>query len=167
MRVTTSDHETPLGTMWSAWTDRGLYSLNWEQPNFETVVASPQPRSGSTCFVSAWRVLSSRTRVLLRRGHRSHWVDQVHLRSLPALSDDCSGDHLDLQATGGAGRKRASESSSWRCDVSESHSAGDSVPPRDCRRRWAARFHAPGGLATKRFLLELEREGSWPTAFSS
>ena len=28
-------HTTPLGEMWSHWTEQGLYRLSWESPNAE------------------------------------------------------------------------------------------------------------------------------------
>ncbi len=168
MRVTTTDHETPLGTMWSAWTDRGLYSLNWEPPDFETVCASPASKqqidqfrqrlakffqAGQESFLdvaidpTGWTQFSSE---VYRRCRTIPPATTLTYKQLAAL----------------AGNEKASRA------VGAAMSRNRILLVIPCHRVIAAGgglrgFSAPGGLATKRLLLELEREGSWPTAFSS
>ncbi len=168
MRVTTSEHETPLGTMWSAWTDRGLYSLKWEQPDRESVVASSITRRRIDLFGQ----LLARFFQTGRESFSDVAIDATgwtkfgadvyrHCRMIEPATTLTYKQLAQL-----AGNQQASRA------VGAAMSRNRILLVIPCHRVIAAGgglrgFSAPGGLATKQLLLELERQRCWPTAVSS
>ena len=164
MRVTTTDHKTPLGTMWSAWTDRGLYSLNWEQPDFETVVASSITKQRIDLFRGCLAGFfqtgqESFSEVAIDPTGWTQFTFQVyrHCRRIAPATTLTYKQLAEL-----AGNQQASRA------VGAAMSRNRLLLVIPCHRVIAAGgglrgFSAPGGLATKRLLLELERERCWPT----
>lgn len=164
MRVTSSEHETPLGTMWSSWTDRGLYSLNWERSDMETVTGSPATMQQidrfhehlAEFFQSGQESFSG---VAIDPTGWTEFTSEVYrrCRTIPPATT-----LTYKQLAEWAGNERASRA------VGAAMSRNRILLVIPCHRVIAAGgglrgFSAPGGLATKRMLLELEREGRWPS----
>ena len=163
MRVTTIEHHTPLGTMWSVWTQRGLYRFNWERPEFEPSADSAE----DTKKIDDFR---KRLDDFFRDGKESfrdvaidatgwtNFTSEVYkcCRTIPPATT-----MTYKQLARMAGNEKASRA------VGAAMSRNRILLVIPCHRVIAAGgglrgFSAPGGLSTKRLLLHLEREGSVP-----
>ena len=168
MRMTTIEHETPLGTMWSAWTNQGLYSLNWEQPDFEPVAASSTTKQRIDLF-------HQRLSRFFQSGQESFADVAIDATGWTKFSSEVYR-HCRMiepattltykQLAQLAGNQQASRA------VGAAMSRNRILLVIPCHRVIAAGgglrgFSAPGGLATKQLLLELERQRGWPTALRS
>ena len=171
MPMVTADHDTPLGTMWSAWTARGLYSLHLGPPRGLDM----DQRRGETEFCDAVMqtrisALDERLDAFFRTGRESFddvvidsrgWTEfasRVYecCRSISAATTVTYKDLAKL-----AGSEKASRA------VGAAMARNRILLVIPCHRVISGGgqlrgFSAPGGLATKRRLLELERRGHWP-----
>jgi methylated-DNA-[protein]-cysteine S-methyltransferase len=158
------EHDTPLGPMWSLWSCDGLYSLDWNPPSsVERIEPSTGLRrsadqlgrqidkffgNGSETFQdvpidsSGWPEFTKRV--------------YQRCRSIPPATT-----LTYKQLAGLAGNEKASRA------VGAAMSRNRILLVIPCHRVISGGgqlrgFSAPGGLATKRRLLDLERQGRWP-----
>ena len=164
MRLTMTDHDTPLGQMWSAWTDQGLFSLNWERPEEQPAIASASIRrrmeelnkrladffrNGQESFASISIDPSGWTEFTTQVYHHCRLIEPATTLTYKQLAQR-------------AGNEKASRA------VGAAMARNRILLVIPCHRVVAAGgglrgFSAPGGLATKRLLLDLEHQRSWPS----
>lgn len=163
MHLTIADHETPLGQMWSSWSDRGLYSLNWQRPEAESVLASTNTQQRI-------EQLTKRLADFFQGGQesfssiaidRSGWTD-----FMTQIYDCCRLIEPGTTLTYKELAQRAGNEKASRA-VGAAMARNRILLVIPCHRVVSAGgelrgFSAPGGLATKRLLLELERQRVWP-----
>ena len=161
MQLTFAAHTTPLGSMWSTWTEVGLYCLDWEPPE------SNRPNRSKE---------ADRFRQLLDRYFesgqesfsdvvidRSGWTE-FRCRVYDACRTIAPAATLTYkQLAKLAGNEKANRA----VGAAMAQNRVPLVIP--CHRVIACGgslrgFSAPGGLETKQLLLNLEQERSWPIA---
>ncbi|MGI9470581.1 MAG: methylated-DNA--[protein]-cysteine S-methyltransferase [Rubripirellula sp.] len=164
--VAIATHATPIGPLWSAWTERGLYSLNWNEPAPLAVeAASSVPRS------TRLQELEQQLQLYFRDGSVSFdnvQVDDVGWTPFTANVYRCcrgivAGTTVTYKTLAAmAGNDQASRA------VGAAMSRNRILLVIPCHRVLSGQgklrgFSARGGLTTKRQLLDLERDGHWPT----
>lgn len=157
-------HESPIGDLWSTWTESGLYSLGWKKPDRNLESSNLKDASQRACeldrllaeyFHSGSAVFSGVT------------VDPAGWTSFTANVYRCcrqigSGETQTYkQLATAAGNEMASRA------VGAAMARNRVLLVIPCHRVLSAQgqlrgFSARGGLATKRQLLDLEKAGSWP-----
>ena len=166
--VTVAKHSSPLGLLWSTWTEYGLYRLNWNPPD-------PLPLAVQ-CNEARAQDLQKRLHHYFRTGadsfqdvvlDSSGWSKfavNVYQRCRDVESGTTATYKQIAQQIGNENASRA---------VGGAMSRNRILLVIPCHRVISDRgqlrgFSALGGLATKQQLLDLEREGKWPqTLFSS
>ncbi len=166
MNLTTAEHPTPLGTMWSRWTDRGLYSLLWDAP------ADSQHDSHIASLGNITQIaeFSDQLEAFFRTGRESFAdvvIDASGWTEFTSRVYDCCrtiepGKTVTYKQLA---RLAGNENASRAVGAAMSRNRILLVIP--CHRVISGGgqlrgFSAPGGLATKRQLLELEQRGHMP-----
>ena len=155
-------HTTPLGTVWSHWTDLGLYQLTWQAPSVEQMECESSTLNAEVCgeIDSFDRRLDSYFR------HGRELFDDVKVdptgwtpfQSL--VYQQCRSIRPGVTLTYKQLAKLAgSEKASRAVGAAMARNRVPLIIP--CHRVVSTGgdlrgFSAPGGLATKRFLLDLE-----------
>ncbi|QDT04026.1 Methylated-DNA--protein-cysteine methyltransferase [Rubripirellula lacrimiformis] len=158
-----TQHETPLGSMWSTWTPQGLFRLDWTQP--ANANAPAETYASHDEAPSAARQFNDRLQSFYRGQPESFddikidstgWTDFTHLvyrrcREIPIGTTVTYKQLAELAERPGASRAVGAAMSRNRILL---------VIP--CHRVIAADgslrgFSAPGGLETKQRLLDLEQ----------
>lgn len=155
-------HESPLGPMWSHWTDRGLYRFDWDAPDDPSRTSNRQSsesqllaewlgdyfRSGNVSFDS----------IPVDPSGWTEFTSKIYDRCREIPAGKTSTYKQIAEAAGSAGASRA---------VGAAMSRNRVLLVIPCHRVLAANgglcgFSAPGGLSTKQSLLDLERNHTWP-----
>ena len=156
-------HTTPLGEMWSHWTDRGLYRLGWDQPNVEEI--DRESLSLSADMRQQMELFDQYLEDFFRDGRESFLQIKVDstgwtpfqkrvYQQCRLIRAGSTRTYKQLAAMAG------SEKASRAVGAAMARNRVPLVIP--CHRVVSAGgslrgFSAPGGLDTKRFLLDLER----------
>lgn len=166
MHVNAIQHDTPLGMMWSVWTERGLYCLNWERPDADVAIASMDNTSAATTQqIENFRSCLDEFFHTGKQSFRDVAIDDTGwtpftaevYRCCRAIPPATTMTYKQLAKL--AGNEKACRA------VGAAMSRNRILLVIPCHRVIAAGgglrgFSAPGGLLTKRLLLQLEREGN-------
>ena len=149
--------------MWSRWTERGLFQLDWDQPDFVTP-------SDDDCSADV-EALSAKLQSFFASGRadfNSIVLDPVDWTEFTIkIYEHCRRIESGQTRTYKELASAAGNSAASRA-VGAAMSRNRVLLVIPCHRVVSANgnlrgFSAPGGLSTKRCLLELERDGKWPT----
>ncbi len=158
---TTAVHSTPLGLFWSRWTDRGLYRLDRNRPDVPLELSQPMKDQVDQLdhllqeFFQAGRV--SFAAVTVDPGGWTDFAARTY-DACRAIKAGTTATYKQLAAA--AGNPNASRA------VGAAMARNRVLLVIPCHRVVSTGgnlggFSAPGGLTTKRSLLELERCGCW------
>jgi methylated-DNA-[protein]-cysteine S-methyltransferase len=164
MLATIAQHTTPLGKMWATWTEQGLFGLNWEMPDVIEQVPSNTTKARMTqlkdCLETYFAMgQESFSKVVLDPSGWAPFTTKVYQRCRNVKPGET---RTYKELANMAGNEKASRA------VGAAMSRNRTLLVIPCHRVIAGSgqlrgFSAPGGLTTKRQLLELERQHCWPT----
>lgn len=162
--VAIAEHRSPIGTLWSTWTQHGLFSLSWNEPTPIPTLTSNEHavrgqaknldqlldvyfRTGTVCF----------DEVVIDPTGWSDFAANVY-RCCRAIESGTTVTYKRLAMR--VGNERASRA------VGAAMSRNRVLLVIPCHRVLSGQgelrgFSARGGLTTKRQLLDLERKGCW------
>ncbi len=158
-----ASHATPMGTMWSHWSDRGLFQLDWDEPPVPLGSFShAQPQVGELdAFLNAF----------FQHGQVSFEAVSIDPAGWSPFAETVYRCCRKIEPGVTVTYKQLAESAG---NVNASRAVGAAMARNrillviPCHRVISTGgqlrgFSAPGGLATKRSLLDLEREGKRPS----
>lgn len=165
--VTSAKHSSPFGPMWSVWTDRGLYRLDWNKPpgtDFLPVNTEPMTRRHDASQSDVMNDFAERLDGFYREGRccfddieidPSGWTDFARRVYESARTIPAGNTVTYKQLAAMAGNEKASRA------VGAAMARNRILLVIPCHRVIASSgelrgFSAAGGLQTKRKLLELE-----------
>ena len=157
-------HESPLGDLWSTWTERGLYTLGWKKP--DTLIESTNSKGAGRRAIELDHLLaeyfhSGRVAFAEVKVDSTGWATFAAnvYRYCRQIRPGETRTYKQLATA--AGNEKASRA------VGAAMARNRVLLVIPCHRVLSGQgqlrgFSARGGLSTKRQLLDLEKAGSWP-----